>query len=557
MGIRTWTDVYGNAFYDGTITTNSGVVTPGLQIATLSGVLKATAGIVSGSATCDDILDGATYVRSENNLSAALKSNYDAAYVHKSSSGTDHSFINQAVTIAGTPTFAEVFLTDPILNSSQAATKGYVDTVATGLDFKASVLDFFDPTGGLPAGPGLGDRYISLATANGWTINEIYQYNGATWDLDTIEEGSCCYVDSLNILYVFNGLTWVKFASIVEHNALNGLDGGTPGEFYHLTNAQHTNLVLPSPSFTSVGHFDADASNSLFLLWNEGDTVNRTLNVLVNASDRNIDLSDDLTVSAGCGTLDQNVSATGNPAYSLISLNDLNLSNLLSMTWDEDDTVNRALKFKVNTAGRTIDLSANLTVSAGCGTLDQSVSTSGAPSFVTAALQDTNLSNKLTVRWGENDTVDRTLDLRVNAAARIIELSGDLTVSAACGTLNQSVATTGSPSFVGVTASGRIQGSMGIAVGSANDLTLGTDGNVFSITGAVQINAIITTNWQAGSEIILIFAGAPTIKHNTAGGVGTAPILLAGSVDFSAAANSVLKLVYDGTQWQEVSRKVA
>ena len=49
MGIRTWTDVYGNAFYDGTITTNSGVVTPCLQIATLSGVLKATAGIVSGT----------------------------------------------------------------------------------------------------------------------------------------------------------------------------------------------------------------------------------------------------------------------------------------------------------------------------------------------------------------------------------------------------------------------------------------------------------------------------------------------------------------------------
>ena len=34
-------------------------------------------------------------------------------------------------------------------------------------------------------------------------------------------------------------------------------------------------------------------------------------------------------------------------------------------------------------------------------------------------------------------------------------------------------------------------------------------------------------------------------------------MLLAGSVDLVAAANTVLTLMYDGTNWQEVSRKVA
>lgn len=106
-------------------------------------------------------------------------------------------------------------------------------------------------------------------------------------------------------------------------------------------------------------------------------------------------------------------------------------------------------------------------------------------------------------------------------------------------------------------ASGRVQTLKGADVASANDLTLGTDGNVFVITGNVQINAITIANWQAGSEIILIFSGAPTVKHNTAGGAGTAVLFLSGSVDLVAAANTVLKLVYDGTQWQEVSRKVA
>lgn len=109
----------------------------------------------------------------------------------------------------------------------------------------------------------------------------------------------------------------------------------------------------------------------------------------------------------------------------------------------------------------------------------------------------------------------------------------------------------------GLIARGPINTFKGANVASANDLVLGSDGNVFTITGNVQINAIDTADWQAGSQVILIFSGAPTVKHNTVGGAGTAVILLAGSVDLVAAANTVLKLVYDGTQWQEVSRKVA
>lgn len=106
-------------------------------------------------------------------------------------------------------------------------------------------------------------------------------------------------------------------------------------------------------------------------------------------------------------------------------------------------------------------------------------------------------------------------------------------------------------------AASRFECAKGADVAAANDLTLGLDGNVFVITGNTQINAITTANWQAGSEIILIFSGTPTVKNNTAGGAGTAKIFLALSADLVAAANTILKLVYDGTQWQEVSRKVA
>jgi hypothetical protein len=34
-------------------------------------------------------------------------------------------------------------------------------------------------------------------------------------------------------------------------------------------------------------------------------------------------------------------------------------------------------------------------------------------------------------------------------------------------------------------------------------------------------------------------------------------MLLSGSTDLTAAANTTLTLMYDGTQWQELARKVA
>lgn len=108
-----------------------------------------------------------------------------------------------------------------------------------------------------------------------------------------------------------------------------------------------------------------------------------------------------------------------------------------------------------------------------------------------------------------------------------------------------------------VKVTGNLKTAKGIDVAAANDLTLGADGNTFVITGSTQINAITILPFEAGSVINLIFTGSPTVKHNTAGGGGTAAIFLSGSLDFAALNNSVLSLVYDGTQWQEISRKAA
>lgn len=107
---------------------------------------------------------------------------------------------------------------------------------------------------------------------------------------------------------------------------------------------------------------------------------------------------------------------------------------------------------------------------------------------------------------------------------------------------------------------GRLQESQGADIASANDLTLGSDGNCFEITGTTQINAINTTDWQNGAVVTLLFTSTPTVKHNTSGGAGTVSMLLAGAADFAATAGDTLTLrlcEIGGTQaWREIGRAV-
>ncbi len=96
----------------------------------------------------------------------------------------------------------------------------------------------------------------------------------------------------------------------------------------------------------------------------------------------------------------------------------------------------------------------------------------------------------------------------------------------------------------------------GDTVSAANDLTLPVTGNFFVVTGTTQINAITTANWGSGI-VILLFSSTPTVKHNTSGGAGTAPIQLDGAADLVAANGTTLVLCYDGANWQEIGRKTA
>lgn len=104
---------------------------------------------------------------------------------------------------------------------------------------------------------------------------------------------------------------------------------------------------------------------------------------------------------------------------------------------------------------------------------------------------------------------------------------------------------------------GRLKTAKGADIASADEITLGTHGNYFDITGTTTINHINKTDWPAGSEVTFQFDSNVTVTHNAGTPAGTeASILLSGAVNFSSTPDDVLKLAYDGTTFREVSRTV-
>ena len=144
------------------------------------------------------------------------------------------------------------------VNGVDLVNKTYVDNLAIGgLTIKPSVIDFWDASGELPSDPTIGDRYVCSVSGNGWTKNNIYQYNGATWDEYVSETGWLVRVINLSKTYMFDGDNWVDFSSITSHEDLSGLQGGVVGEHYHLTNAQHT-IAVQVASATLDGYLTSE-----------------------------------------------------------------------------------------------------------------------------------------------------------------------------------------------------------------------------------------------------------------------------------------------------------
>lgn len=81
----------------------------------------------------------------------------------------------------------------------------------------------------------------------------------------------------------------------------------------------------------------------------------------------------------------------------------------------------------------------------------------------------------------------------------------------------------------------------------ASAATITPTGNLFHVTGSVTISAVATTGVVAGAAITIIFDAACTVENSVS-------LVLAGGLDYDAAANDQLTLSHDGTTWREKSR---
>ncbi len=193
-------------------------------------------------------------------------------------------------------------------------------------------------------------------------------------------------------------------------------------------------------------------------------------------------------------------------------------------------------------------------------TIDGSVTATGAGSNAYTALNISNLYSQsgghtgitrgIYINSGLTTPYDyRAVDISTTDGKGIYQ-SSTATQNNLAGKTN--IGSTGDP-IVKLKVSGRFASAKGTNIASANNITLGTDGNSFNITGTTQINTISATDWVAGSIVYLIFTSSVTVGHNQSG--TGARLFLSGSINYSAVNNSVLGLLYDGSNWQEITRK--
>lgn len=75
------------------------------------------------------------------------------------------------------------------------------------------VEEYYDPTGGLPVGPAVGDRYISDGTAGGWTDGYIYEWDGSSWVEEVPVEGWMVWLIFELAYWVFFSGGWMEVGS--------------------------------------------------------------------------------------------------------------------------------------------------------------------------------------------------------------------------------------------------------------------------------------------------------------------------------------------------------
>lgn len=130
----------------------------------------------------------------------------DSVYVN-----ADGDTMTGNLAFGGTATV--IGLTTPV-NSGDAATKGYVDALVSGLKWLPPVNEIAVSE---PTTPVVGDRYINT------TDNKVYTFTSNGWDSVTPTDGTAAFDKSSDTGYVFTGTEWVQFTGTGQVTAGVGM----------------------------------------------------------------------------------------------------------------------------------------------------------------------------------------------------------------------------------------------------------------------------------------------------------------------------------------------
>jgi hypothetical protein len=210
----------------------------------------------------------------------------------------------------------DVLVADNVGSGAAAVNKNYVDSLVTGHRAPVSVRNLKSDAaqaGAPPAGQAQGDAWVVNNWGGGytngdlveltstgpdvWTVivaqvggvvptgtraivktagaagsfagqgTKIAQKTAIGWSFTAPNDGDQAAVvgeGSIyeNQMYIFDTVpgNWVVMGSAVPHNSLSGLDGGTPGQYYHFTSAQHTELAkMKAPVVDAANNVPTEA----------------------------------------------------------------------------------------------------------------------------------------------------------------------------------------------------------------------------------------------------------------------------------------------------------
>lgn len=128
------------------------------------------------------------------------------------------------------------------------------------------------------------------------------------------------------------------------------------------TPASGISITSITLSNTGLHILDTNASHDLIFKPGSDLTADRTITFTTGDASRLFSLGANLGIT-GDSVINQDVSTVATPTFVALRVADSDSSNTLAIDWSENDSSNRNLFLKVNSANRTIDLSGDLTLS--------------------------------------------------------------------------------------------------------------------------------------------------------------------------------------------------